>query len=441
MKTVRFKPLDRRTFLRGAGACIALPMLEAMELSDVSGAPSRFKPKERSLKTTPRMICCYVPQGVNIYDWFPKDKGPNWTLTPTLQPLAKLKTDFTVISGIGHPNGPGGHQGNHTWLTAADLKGTPGKDYQNSVSIDQIAAELHGKETRFPSLELSGDGTSTLSFDRFGTPLPSEQQPPRLFRRLFVPEDRASREATLKRYEERSSILDVVMGQASSLKKRLGKADQRKVDEYLSSVRETERRVDRAKNWVDAPRPNVEKTDLQLSSNWYSYHDRSAWLDVMLELAYLAFQTDITRIITFQWSREAGQITHNGEHHHELSHHGGNAEKLKKLAEIDRFHVGRLARFLELLQSTKEADDSSMLDRTMILYGSGMNSGKGGGHSGKNLPLLLAGGTKLGLKQGQHLSFEVDSTPMSNLLLTLLQKMGIKKDSFGDSTGTLAGLT
>lgn len=427
------RPITRRTMLRGVGACLALPLLDIMQPSDAQAA-SNFKPLEKSVAARPRLMCCYVPQGVNIYDWFPADNGPDWTLTPTLKLLEEFKSDFTVISGLGHPNGPGGHQGHQTWLTAADLKGTPGRDYQNSLSVDQIAAELHGSQTRFPSLELSSKGGSeTLAYDSFGTALPAEQQPPRLFERLFVPEDAASKQATLQRYAERSSVLDVILGEAKTLQKRLGRNDKQKLDEYLNSVRETERRVDRMRNWIDVPRPEVDRTDLKLNANWYTLHDREMWIDVMLELSYLAFQTDSTRVITYQWSSEAG-------FHHTISHHGGKPDLLRQIAEVDRFYIQRLVRFLKLLKSTRDGE-GNMLDNTMVLYGSGMNNGKGGGHSPKNLPLLVAGGQRQGLKQGRHLSFEVDSTPMSNLLLTLLQKMGIEQDHFMDSTGTLSGLT
>lgn len=425
------RSINRRTMLRGAGACIALPLLDAMLPS--SAQASRLKPLARSTAEHPRMICCYVPHGVNIYDWFPQDAGPSWTLTPTLEGLADFKQDFTLISGLGHPHGPGGHQGHHTWLTAANLKGTPGKDCQNSLSIDQIAARLHGTQTRFPSLELSSKGGGeTLAYDDFGTALPAEQQPPRLFDRLFVPEGEASRQATLQRYHERSSVLDAVLADAKSLQRRLGQADRRKLDEYLSSVRETERRVERLKNWIDVPRPDVEAGELQLEANWYTLHDQQMWIDVMLDLSYLAFQTDSTRVITFQWSSEAG-------FNHTISHHGGDPELLRQIAEIDRRYIARLARFLGLLKATKEGD-GTMLDNTMVLYGSGMNNGKGGGHSSKDLPLLLAGGRNLGIRQGQHLKFETDSTPMSNLLVSMLQGMGVEADAFMDSSSTLTGI-
>ena len=437
MNVIPSKPLRRRTILRGAGACIALPLLEAMLPTSVSA--SRFSPLARSPAAHPRMICCYVPQGVNIYDWFPANGGSGWTLSPTLKALAEFKSEFTVFSGLTHANSTGGHQGDHTWLTGANLTGTPGKDYQNSISVDQIAAELHGNQTRFPSLELSeAGGATTLAFDRFGVPLPAERNPQLLFNRLFVPEGEASRQATLRRYAERSSLLDAVLGQAKSLRNRLGTSDQRKLDEYLGSVRETERRVERLKSWVDIPFPTVDATELRLNVE-PNRHDMPMWLDAMLELSYLALQTDTTRVITFEWAREAGSLSPTAHDHHTLSHHGGDANMLRGLAEIDRAYVGKLARFLGLLKATKEAD-STMLDSTLVLYGSGMNNGKGGGHSPQNLPLLLAGGQKLGIKHGQHLKFERD-TPMSNLLLTMLQRMGIERESFMDSSGTLTGLT
>ena len=439
--------LTRRHVLRGLGAAISLPLLDAM-LPRVWAAPSQFKSLAKSASAQPRMICCYVPNGVNILEWVPKDSGANYTLSPTLEVLKEHRKDFTVISGLGHPASQGGHSGADTWLTGADLKAVPGADYTNSISADQIVAELHGKQTRFPSLQLadaSGTGgaghSHTLSFDRSGTPLPSENSPRRLFDRLFVPDNAADRAATLRRYAERKSILDSVRGEAKALERKLGQNDKRKLDEYLGSVRETEQRVQRLESWVDVPKPNVESRDLQLSMQPQNAHDRPMWLDVMLEVSYLAFLTDTTRVIAYEWSREAGGYGGGGENHHELSHHGGDADMLKKLAQIDRFHLERLGRFLSFLKTTSEAD-GTMLDRTLVMFGSGMNSGAGGEHSPKNLPLLIAGGHKLGLKHGQHLAFEANNhPPLSSVLLTLVQKMGVEAEMFRDSKGTLAGLT
>ncbi len=439
--------LSRRLVLRGLGAAIGLPLLESM-LPRGYAAPSQFRPLDKSQGPKARMICCYVPNGVNILEWMPQTAGKDYELSPTLAVLKDLRADFSVVTGIGHPASQGGHSGADTWLTGADLKAVPGSDYTNSVSIDQVVAEVHGKQTRFPSLQLSdGSGTGgaghshTLSFDRVGTPIPSQNSPKQLFERLFVPENAADRAATLKRYAERKSILDSVLSEANSLQKKLGQTDQKKLDEYLSSVRETELRVQRLESWVDVPKPNVDPKNLQLGSQPGNAHDRPMWIDVMLELSYLAFLTDTTRVITYEWSREAGGYGGGGENHHELSHHGGDEGMLKKLGVIDRFHLERLGRFLTFLKSTQEAD-GNMLDRTIVLFGSGMNSGKGGEHSPKNLPTLVAGGHKLGMKHGQHLGFDVSNhPPLSNLLLTLAQKMGVETDKFRDATGTLNGLT
>jgi hypothetical protein len=439
-------PLSRRHVLRAAGAALALPLLDAM-LPRGYAAPSTFKNWEKSGAVQPRMICCYIPNGVNILEWVPAESGANYALSPTLEEMKEHRGDFTVLSGLGHPASQGGHSGADTWLTAANLKSKPGADYTNTLSIDQLVAEHHGQQTRYASLQLgdmSGTGAAghshTLSFDINGTPLPSENSPRRLFDRLFVAESAADRAATLKRYAERRSILDDVAGEAKSLDKKLGANDKRKLDEYLSSVRQTEKQVERLQSWIDKPKAVVGETGLQLGSKPGDAHDRPMWLDVMLELTYLAFITDTTRVITFEWSREAGGYGGGGENHHELSHHGGDAGMLSKLATIDRFHLSRLARFMTLLKSTGEAE-GNMLDHTMILFGSGMNSGKGGDHSPKNLPTLVAGGQKLGLKHGQHLAFDQDKhPPLSNVLLTLAQKMGVETDKFADATGTLSGL-
>jgi hypothetical protein len=438
--------LSRRHLLRAAGAAVALPLLDAM-LPRGFAAPSTFKAWEKSKVVHPRMMFCYVPNGVNILEWVPEKSGEKYELSPTLKAIEEHRNDFTVLSGLGHPHSQGGHSGADTWLTAANLKGKAGADYTNTVSVDQIAAEVHGRETRFPSIQLgdmSGTGgaghSHTLSFDVNGTPLPAENSPRRLFERMFVPESAGDRAATLKRFAERRSILDDIAGEAKSLDKKLGVNDRRKLDEYLSSVRQTEKQVERMQSWVDRPKPEVAETGLQLGSQPGNAHDRPMWIDVMLELAYLAFITDSTRVITFEWSREAGGYGGGGENHHELSHHGGDSGMLTKLAAIDRFHLSRLGRFLSMLKSTTEGD-GTMLDRSMILFGSGMNSGKGGEHSPKNLPTLLAGGKQLGFKHGRHLAFDQDKhPPLSNVLLTMTQRMGVESDRFADSTGTMSEL-
>jgi hypothetical protein len=446
MRTSRRPRLSRRHLLRAAGAALPLPLLEAMR-SPVAAAPSTFRGVEASSAVQPRLVCCYVPNGVNILEWLPAASGRDYTLSSTLAALADHRQAFTVVSGLGHPHARGGHSGADTWLTGADLASQPGADYTNSVSIDQVVAAAHAPHTRFPSLQLSdmsGTGaaghTHTLSFDPTGTPLPAENSPLRLFERLFVPESAADREAALARHAERRSILDAIRADARALHGRLGMADRRKLDEYLGSVRETERRVERLEDWIDRPRPTVATTGLQLASRPANGHDRPMWLDVMLEITYLALVTDTTRVVTFEWSREAGGFGGGGENHHELSHHGGDAGMLSRLAAIDRFHLARLARFLTLLGGTAEGD-GTMLDRTVVLYGSGMNSGTGGEHSPRNLPLLVAGGGALGLRHGRHLAFEDSPPPLSNLLLTLGRAAGGSVERFSDATGPLDEIT
>jgi hypothetical protein len=233
MNPIFHTPLSRRAVLRGLGVSLALPMLEAMRPRAVHAAPSTYKPLAKSgANPTPRAIFCYVPNGVNILEWLPEGKGQGYALSPTLQTLKEHQAYFSLLSGLGHPRCTGGHSGGDTWLTGADLRAVPGKDYTNTISIDQVIAEQIGAKTRFPSIEIgdqSGTGTAlhshTLAFDRNGTPLPTENSPQRLFERLFVPDDAASREATLKRYAEKRSILDEVLGDAKRLDNKLCRAD------------------------------------------------------------------------------------------------------------------------------------------------------------------------------------------------------------------------
>jgi hypothetical protein len=441
-------PISRRTALRGLGVSLSLPLLEAMSPRSVHAAPSTYQPLLKSgAQPAARAIFCYVSNGVNILEWMPESKGKGYTLSPTLETLKEHRANFSVLTGLGHPHSTGGHSGGDTWLTGAHLRAVPGKDYTNTISVDQVIAEKIGTKTRFPSLEISdmsgtgGAGHShTLAFDRNGTPLPAENSPQRLFERLFVPDDAASREATLKRYAEKRSILDDVLGEARALEKKLGRSDQTKLAAYLASVRETELRVQRQVEWVDVPKSKIDPKGLQLNSKPGDSHDRPMWLDVMLEISYLAFVTDATRVITFEWAREAGGFGIGGENHHELSHHGGDPGMLTKLAAVDRGYLSRLNRFLTFLQSTEEGG-RSMLDHTMIVYGSGMNSGPGGEHSPKNLPLIVAGGAAWGLKHGQHIAHNPEKhPPLSNVLLSVAQKMGAETDKFSDSTGEFSDL-
>ncbi len=288
---IRRQPLSRRHLLQAAGAAISLPFLDAM-LPHALAAPSTFQPWAKSNIVQPRMICCYVPNGVNIIEWVPADQGAGYTLSPTLKVLEEHKSEFSVLSGLGTRIRKGATAG-RTPGSRRLPEGQAGADYTNTMSLDQLVAEKHGVETRYPSLQLgdqSGTGgaghSHTLSFDINGTPLPSENSPQRLFERLFVPESAGDRTATHKRYSERRSILDDVAGEAAALEKKLGTNDRKKLDEYLSSVRQTEKQVERLQSWIDKPKAEVQDKGLQLNSKPGDSHDRPMWLDVMLELSY-----------------------------------------------------------------------------------------------------------------------------------------------------------
>ena len=433
--------LNRRTFLRGCGVTIALPFLDSM----VSSA------RAAEQEAPARMAFVYLPNGVNIMKWTPTATGKVWKPSPTLAGLGSLTDHVSVLSGLGHPASKGGHSGADTWLTGADLEGTPGYDYRNAISIDQFAAATIGPKTRLPSLELSASGgtgspghSHTLAFNRNAVPIATENNPRLVFQRLFLDDSGDTRRKKALRFMEESSILDTVLQSASDLDNQLGKADRRKLDEYLTSVREVERRVKRAESWMDVPKAEVEAKGLMLDAGPNERGNRADWIRVMYDLMFLAFQTDTTRIATLQIGREAagGYYSELGlnANHHELSHHGGDADMLEGLHKIDAFQIKQFAYFLTRLGEARDGDQS-LLDRTMIMYGSGMNSGKGGGHSPRNLPLLFAGGSGLGIKQGQHHTFEDDRTPLSNLFVTMLNRMNTRCERFADSTGELSELT
>ena len=443
MESPRQRGLVRRQFLRGMGISLTLPWLESL-------APRTVNAASASERWRPRMVCCYVPNGVNIMRWVPESRGSNYTLSPTLAALKQHKSDFSVLSGLGHPNSQGGHSGADTWLTAADLHSTPGYDYRNSISIDQVVASVIGKETRIPSLQLSSTGgtgpaghSHTLSFSRDAVPLPAESQPRAVFHRLFVTDSPRGKEALRQRFTEDRSVLDYLLDQSRSLERKLARQDRQKLDEYMTSVREVEGRVKRLESWIDVPKPVVDASTLNLNVEPRKRGDRASYFRTMFDLITLALQTDVTRVCTFQLGREAGggDYTELGltANHHELSHHGGDPGMLDGLAKIDEYLLAQFSHFLSRLASIEERG-TSLLDQTMLLYGSGMNSGEGGGHSPKNLPLLFAGGTALGIRQGQHLRYADNSTPLSNLFVTMLRSMRIPIDRFVDSTGPLEGL-
>ena len=443
--------LPRRTFLKGLGTAIALPVLESM-LPGVSMAA----PESGTDPLPKRLAFVYVPNGVNMEDWTPKAAGTDFELPMILEPLKAHQQDVLVLSGLaqdkGRPHGDGA--GDHarasaTFLTACKARKTPGADIKVGISVDQLAAQKIGELTRLPSLELGTDrarlagncdsGYScaysfNISWKAESTPMPPEVDPRQVFDRLFGNGNAGEmEEVRIKRDRYRKSILDFALEDARKLKSDLGYTDRRKLDEYLTAVRELEQRIERANTFAatlpDYSRPTgVPKL--------YEAH-----LKLMFDLLVLAFQTDTTRISTFIMAHDGSnrQYPFIGvrDGHHDLSHHGGDEEKKAKIAKINRFHVSQFAYFVDRLKSIKEGE-GTLLDRCMIVYGSGL--GDGNRHNHDNLPVLVAGKGGGTIRSGRHLRFDSE-TPMANLFLSMLDGVGAPVERIGDSTGLLRQLS
>ena len=433
------KSISRRTLLRGAGAAFSLPLLDAMipastALAETAAAPTQLR----------RLGYVYMPMGFNPKEWIPKGDSLN-RLQSTLQPLEKVKDQVTVISGMELRNAyPGSHAtSNSAFLSAATARRTESSDYHLGTTVDQIAAKRLGQQTQLPSLELAMDllnnagqcdngyacvYQNNLSWSTPTTPLPAEAHPRLVFENLFgeggTVEDRRE---TLRR---RASLLDSVTEEMKRFKLQLGTNDRGKVDDYFQSIREVERRIQRAEASVDEnPLPDLDRPVGVPAA--YAYHAR-----LMFDLQRLAFQGDITSVISFQLAREASTRTYPEigvpEPHHPISHHGNNPDKLAKLAKINKFHVSLFAEFLQKMAATPEGN-GSLLDHSLYLYGSGM--GDPDAHDHTDLPLIVAGGAAGNMRGGRHVTYE-KHTPMANLHLTLLNRPGIEMDSFADSNGT-----
>jgi hypothetical protein len=441
--------IPRRTFLKGLGTVIALPMLESM-------APRVLRAAAPAGKVAPRrMAFVYVPNGANMADWTPKAVGADFELPLILEPLKARQKDLLVLSGLAHDkgrahkDGAGDHaRASSTFLTGSHVNKTAGADIKVGVSVDQVAAQQIGNETRFPSLEMGTDkarlagncdsGYScaysfNISWKSESTPMPPEVDPRLVFDRFFGNGDSSEmEEVRIKRDRYKKSILDFALDDAKKLKSNLGYTDRRKLDEYLSAVRELEERIDRANGFASKLPDYNRPTGIPRS-----YEDH---LKLMFDLMALAFQTDTTRIATFIMAHDGSnrQYPFIGvrDGHHDLSHHGGNEEKKAKIAKINRFHVTQFAYFLDKLSSVKEGD-GTLLDNCMIVYGSGLADGNA--HAHDNLPVLLAGKGGGTIRTGRHFRCERE-TPMANLFLSLLDRMGVKTDHIGDSTGTLNSL-
>jgi hypothetical protein len=422
------RPLARRSFLRGAGVSLALPMLDCMS------------PLFAQAPATPRrMLIIANNLGVLPKYFFPQAAGKDYELSPYLSTLAEFRRDFTVFSGLSHPGVTGGHSADNCLLTAA--RGAFKSGFRNSISFDQFVAEKLGPVTRFPTLSLGVNidkGNRSLSWTRDGVLLPAEDSAPKLYERLFVQGDRDAVAQQIHRLERRGSILDTLMDETRRFSRRLGSDDKARLDQYVTSVREVEDRLQTARAWETKPKPVATQpppADIQDKKLFF------AKFDLMLSMAQLALESDSTRIVTLMADAfvtpalALNETTSSTESYHGLSHHGQAEEKVRQLQEIDRCQMALLAKTLSRLADTKEHGER-LLDRTMVFYGS--NMGDANIHDNTNLPILLAGG---GFRHGQHIAFARDNNaPLCNLFVSMMQRMGLEADAFASSTGRLTGL-
>ncbi|HVX14659.1 MAG TPA: DUF1552 domain-containing protein [Pirellulales bacterium] len=449
--------ISRRTALKGLGTALGLPLLDSMLPGTAFSPFARSVQAAEAARAAPtRAAFLYVPNGMHMADWTPTKVGPGFDLPPILQHLAPLQNDMLVLTGLaqdgGRAHGDGG--GDHaramaSFLTGTHPKKTHGADIKAGVSADQVAAEKVGRLTRFPSLELGCDaGAQTGNCDTGyscayshnaawkteSQPVAKEVNPRLVFERLFSDGPPGeTQEAKARRNRYRLSVLDFVAEDASSLKKRLGANDQRKLDEYLTTVRELERRIARSE------RP-AEEGPAKITKPSGIPDDYAEHIRIMYDLLALAFQADMTRIATFVHANEGSNRSYAfigvSDGHHDLSHHAGDQEKQAKISKINQFHASHLAYFLKKLKDTPDGD-GSLLDHAMIAYGSAI--GDGNRHNHDDLPILLAGRGGGTIAPGRHIRYERE-TPLNNLWLSMLDRLGAHTDRLGDGNGTLAEL-
>lgn len=440
--------VSRRALLRGVGAALSLPVLDAM-------TPA-FAAVGRVRKTPVRLAFCYVPNGVIMNDWTPKTVGTGFEFTRILKPLAGFRDDLLLLSGLADHNGNelGDGAGDHaragaSFLTGVHCKKTSGADIRSGVSVDQIAARAFASETRFASLELGCEDsrtvgncdsgyscayTNSISWRGPTTPMPPETNPRAVFERLFGNDDFTLDPATrARRARYRKSILDLVREDTQQLTRTLGQADKRKMDEYLTSVREIEVRIQNAEKEIPVAPGIAKPTGIPVTFADY--------VSLMYDLQVIAFQTDLTRVSTMMVGHEGSMRTYPeiniSDSHHPLTHHRNNPEFIEKVAQINTLHTELFARFLGKLKATPDGD-GTLLDHSLVVYGSGISDGNR--HLHENLPVLVAGHGDGQLKSGLHLQFE-ENTPVANLYMTLLDRVGVHPDSIGDSTGKLVQLS
>ena len=424
--------LSRRQFLRSTGIVLSLPLLDSVlpTFSRAASAAAAKKPR--------RLLAICNNLGLLPDQFFPTQTGRGYALSPYLQHLAHHRDDFTVFSGVSHPDVDAGHPADVCFLTAAPHPGSGG--FRNTISLDQYIAERIGHETRFPSLTLGVNvqqGQRSLSWTASGALIPCEEKPSDVFRRMFVQGSPAEVAAQLRKLERGQSILDAVGSQAKDLQRGVTARDRDRLDQYFTSVRDLEQRMQMSRAWEHTPRPVVHGPEPLDPASPKAYMEK---VKLMYDMARLAFETDSTRSISLLLDSVSSPAIEFGDHklsdgYHNLSHHGKSEAKLSQLKTVDEWHMKLLAELFTELKSIQE-DGEPLLDRTMILYGS--NLGNANTHVTTNLPTLFAGG---GFRHGQHLGFDKEHNyPLPNLFVSMLQRMGIETDKFASATGTMRGL-
>ena len=430
-------PMSRRRFLRGTGIALSLPFLESMLSPFVRGAAQGGKGSAFAPGAKPRrMLGICNNLGLLGDQFFPKTAGRGYALSPYLQQLKEHRDDFSVFSGVSHPNVDGGHPAVVCFLTAAPHPGS--SSFRNTISLDQHIAERIGTLTRFPSLTLSvNTRLRSLSWTGTGVAIPPEDKAAEVFKQLFLQGTAEQIEAQIRKLDTGRSILDTIAGQAKELQRGVTARDRDRLDQYFTSVRDLETRLQASSGWERKPKPKVSAPMPIDPDSPAAYMEK---VKVMYDLARLAFETDSTRAITLMLDGVStpvleipdAQIT---DGYHNLSHHGKSETKRSQLMTIDQWHMKLLAGLIGDLKGVKE-DGETLLDRTMVLYGS--NFGDANQHTCFNMPTILAGG---GFKHGQHLAFSTTQNyPLPNLFVSMLQRMGIEEEKFASSTGTMRGL-
>jgi hypothetical protein len=436
-------PITRRTVLRGLGATLALPCLEIMGGKTLAAATGGKEPS--------RLACFYIPGGINHYNWFPEETGFNYTLAPSHEPLAHHRDHFSVLTSLSHIQGRiSGHVHPYNWLTGHNINQTPGA-ITNTVSMDQVAAK-HLGPTWLPSLALSftdGVGTATLSRNALGVDIPATANYRTVFERLFPPADAQQLEQAKVRLALNRSVLDTAVGDVKDLQSKLGSIDRQRLEQYLDSVRDVEQRLVDRDRIIERGRPEFDESGVRLDRE--SKNSMQEHIELMMDLIALAFQTDMTRVVTHslggeggpnydeykEWAQQEDAPVRGAHdvHHKGTGNRGADNPDVRVLGNRDRMFCACLARLMDKLQAI-ETNDGTLLDHSVLLLGGSQISS----HSGKSFPMLLAGGNRLGFRHGQHLKWKGDERPASDLYLTILQQLGCPVTSFKESAGPISEL-